>query len=60
MEHESDGDPIKIRDLGTVTQGLIKIREDLEIRGLVETIQPTALKRSASIIVIIIIIIMCG
>ena len=36
--------------LGTVTKGLIKGLEDLEIRGPVETIQTTALLRSARIL----------
>ena len=36
--------------LGTVTKGLIKGLEDLEIRGRVETIQTTALLRSARIL----------
>ena len=35
---------------GTVTKGLVKILEDLEIRGRVETIQTTALLRSARIL----------
>ena len=38
--------PIVIGDLGTVTKGLIKGLEDLEIRGCVETIQTTTLKKS--------------
>ena len=38
--------PIVISALGTVTKGLIKGLEDLEIKGWVETIQPTALLRS--------------
>ena len=36
--------------LGTVTEGLIKGLEDLEIRGRVETIQTTALLRSPRIL----------
>ena len=36
--------------LGTVTKGLIKGQEDLEIKGGVETIQTTALFRSARIL----------
>ena len=35
--------------LGTVTKGLIKGLEDLEIRGRVETIQTTALSKSTRI-----------
>ena len=38
---------IIIGALGTVTKGLIKGLEDLEIMGWVETIQPTTLMRSA-------------
>ena len=36
--------------LGTITKGLIQGQEDLEIRGRVETIQTTALLRSARIL----------
>ena len=43
------GIPTIIGALGTVTKGFIQGREDLEIRGRVETIQTTALLRSASI-----------
>ena len=39
--------PIVIDALSTVTKGLIQGLEDLEIRGQVETIQTTALLRSA-------------
>ena len=39
--------PIMIGALGTVTKGLLKGLEDLEIGGLVETIQTTALLRTA-------------
>ena len=35
--------PIVIRALGTITKGLVKGLEDLEIGGRVETIQTTAL-----------------
>ena len=42
--------PIVVRTLGTVPKGLIKRLEDLEIRGWVETIQITALLRSARIL----------
>ena len=41
---------IVIDALGTVIIGLVKGLGDLEIRGLVETIQPTALLRSARIL----------
>ena len=41
---------IPIGGLRTVTKGLIKGLEDLEIRGRVETIQTTALLRSARIL----------
>ena len=41
---------IVISALGTVTKGLIKGVEDLEIRGQAETIQTTALLRSARIL----------
>ena len=42
--------PIVIGDLGTVTKGLLKGLEDFEIRGRAETIQTTALLKSASIL----------
>ena len=42
--------PIVIDALGTVTKGLIKRLEDLEIRGRGETIQTIALLRSARIL----------
>ena len=42
--------PTAIGALGRVTQGLLQGREDLEITGLVETIQSTALLRSARIL----------
>ena len=41
---------IVIGALGTVTKGLVQGQEDLEIRGRVETIQTTALLRSARIL----------
>ena len=41
---------IVIGKLGTVTKGLVQELEDLEIRGRVETIQNTALLRSARIL----------
>ena len=42
--------PILIGALGTVTNGLLKGLEDLEIGGQVETIQTTALLRTAKIL----------
>ena len=42
--------PIIIDVLLTVTKGLIEGLEDLEIRGRAETIQTTALLRSARIL----------
>ena len=42
--------PIIIGALGTVIEGLLKIQEDMEIRGRVETIQTTRLLRSARIL----------
>ena len=42
--------PIVIGVLGTVTKGLVKGQEDLEIRGRVEIIQTTALLKSAKIL----------
>ena len=39
--------PIVIGALGTVTKGLLKGLEDLEVGGRVETIQTTALLRTA-------------
>ena len=42
--------PIVIGALGTVTKGLLKGLEDLEIGGPVETIQTTALLRTARIL----------
>ena len=41
--------PIVIGALGTVTKWLLKGLEDLEVGGRVETIQTTALLRTASI-----------
>ena len=41
---------IVIGALYTVTKGLLKSLEDLEIRGRVETIQTTALLRTARIL----------
>ena len=42
--------PIVIGPLGTVTKGLIQGLQDLEITGLVETIQTTALLRLVGIL----------
>ena len=42
--------PYVIGALGTVTKGLLKGLEDLEIGGRVETIQTTALLRTARIL----------
>ena len=42
--------PIVIGALGTITKGLLKVLEDLEIGGRVDTIQTTALLRTARIL----------
>ena len=42
--------PIVTGALGTVTKGLVLILDDLKIRGRAETIQTTALLRSARIL----------
>ena len=42
--------PVMIRALGTITKGLLKGLEDLEIGGRVETIQTTALLRTDRIL----------
>ena len=42
--------PIMIGAFGTVTKGLLKRLEDLEVGGQVETIQATALLRMARIL----------
>ena len=42
--------PIEIGAFGTVTKGLLKGLEDLEVGGRVETIQTTALLRTARIL----------
>ena len=42
--------PIVISAFGTVTKGLLKGLEDLEVDGGVETIQTTALLRTARIL----------
>ena len=41
--------PIVIGALGTVTKGLLKGLEDLEVGGRMETIQTTAMLRTARI-----------
>ena len=42
--------PTVIGALGTITKGLLKGMEDLEVGGRVETIQTTALQRMAKIL----------
>ena len=42
--------PIVIGALGTITKGLLKDLEDLEVGGRVETIQKIALLRAARIL----------
>ena len=42
--------PIVIGDLGTINKGLLKGMEDLEVNRQVETIQTTALLRTARIL----------
>ena len=42
--------PIVIGAVGTVTKGLLKGPDDLEVGGRVETIQTTALLRTARIL----------
>ena len=42
--------PIVIGALGTITKGLLKDLEDLEIGGWVDTIRTTALLRTARIL----------
>ena len=42
--------PIVIGALGTITKGLLRGLEDLEVGGRVETIQTTALLRTARIL----------
>ena len=42
--------PIVIGAFGTVTEGLLKGLEDLEVGGRVETIQTTALLKTARIL----------
>ena len=43
--------PIVIGAFGTITKGLLKSLEDLEVGGRVETIQMTALLRTARILI---------
>ena len=42
--------PIVVGALGTITKGLLKVLEDLEVGERVETIQTTALLRTARIL----------
>ena len=42
--------PIVIGAFGTITKGLFKGQEDLEVGGRVETIQTTALLKTARIL----------
>ena len=42
--------PVVIGALSTVSKGFVQVLNDLEIRGRVETIQTTALLRSARIL----------
>ena len=50
MEHEKVTITSITGALSTVTQGLVPGLEDFEIRGPIETIQTTALLRSARIL----------
>ena len=50
MEHESNDVPIVIGALGAITKGLLKVLEDFEVGGQVETIQTTVLLRTARIL----------
>ena len=50
MEHEVAIIPIAIGAFGTVTKGLLKGLEDLEVDERVETIQTRALLRTARIL----------
>ena len=47
MEHEGDNYTNLIGAFGTVTKGFLKGLEDLEVGGRVETIQTTALLKTA-------------
>ena len=49
IEHEGDNCTLVIGAFGTVTKGLLKGLEDLEIGGQVETIKTTALLITATI-----------
>ena len=42
--------PIVIGALGTITKGILKVMEDLEVGGRVETIQMSKLLRTARIL----------
>ena len=50
MEHVGDNYTYCFGAFGTVTNGLLKALEDLEIGGRVETIQTTTLLRMARIL----------
>ena len=50
MEHAGDNYTIVIGAFGTVTKGLLKGLEELGVGGRVETIQTTALLRTARIL----------
>ena len=50
MEHEIDGNSVVIGARGTISKGLVKELEDLEISGQVETIKTTALLTFARIL----------
>ena len=50
MEHEVDNYTNCDWCFGTVTKGLLKVLEDLEVGGRMETIQTTALLRTARIL----------
>ena len=43
-------EPIVIGAFGTITKGLIKVLEDLEVGGSVETIQTTTFLRTSKIL----------
>ena len=50
MEKDMSVIPVVIHALGTISKGLVRVLEELEIGGRVETIQTTALLRSARIL----------
>ena len=50
VEHESDDSTNCDWCFGTITKGILKGLEDLEVGGRVETIQMTALLRTARIL----------